>query len=74
MNWMKYRLIYFLISAAVIGTGIFAYLKWGLSLGIDFKGGALIEYKVGKDFSNQLRAEDARMSEFEKSVDNLILK
>jgi len=53
MNWMKYRLIYFLISAAVIGTGIFAYLKWGLSLGIDFKGGALIEYKVGKDFSTE---------------------
>ena len=35
---------------------------------------SLMEKKVGKDFSNQLRAEDARMSEFEKSVDNLILK
>jgi len=53
MNWMKYRLIYFLISAAVIGAGIFAYFKWGLSLGIDFKGGALIEYQVGKDFSTE---------------------
>ncbi|MBI4092211.1 MAG: hypothetical protein HY427_03345 [Candidatus Levybacteria bacterium] len=29
---------------------------------------------VSKDFSNQLRIEDARMSEFEKSVDNLLLK
>ena len=53
MNWMKYRLIYFLISAAVVGAGIFAYFKWGLSLGIDFKGGALIEYQVGKDFSTE---------------------
>ena len=50
---MKYRIVYFLISATVIGAGIFAYLKWGLSLGIDFKGGALIEYQVGKDFSTE---------------------
>ena len=53
MNWMKYRLIYFLISATVIGAGIFSYLKWGLPLGVDFKGGALIEYKVAKDFSTE---------------------
>ncbi len=53
MNWMKYRLIYFLISAAVIGAGIFAYFKWGLPLGVDFKGGAIIEYKVGRDFSTE---------------------
>ncbi|MBI2066336.1 protein translocase subunit SecF [Candidatus Woesebacteria bacterium] len=53
MNWMKYRLIYFLISAAVIGAGIFAYLKWGLPLGVDFKGGAIIEYQLGKDFSTE---------------------
>ncbi|MBI4153500.1 protein translocase subunit SecF [Candidatus Woesebacteria bacterium] len=50
---MKYRIVYFLISAVVIGAGIFAYFKWGVAPGIDFKGGAIIEYKVGKDFSTE---------------------
>jgi len=42
---MKYRLVYFLISAVVIGAGLFAYFKWGLNIGIDFKGGTIVEYK-----------------------------
>ena len=53
MNWMKYRPIYFLISALVIGAGIFGYVKWGLRLGVDFTGGAIIEYKIGKDVGTE---------------------
>jgi len=45
MNWMKYRLVYFVISATIIGAGLFAYVKWGLNIGIDFKGGTIVEYK-----------------------------
>lgn len=46
MNWMKYRLIYLLISASIIGTGTFGLLKWGISFGIDFTGGIVAQYKI----------------------------
>lgn len=46
MDWMRYRLVYLLISLSVIGSGVFAIFRWGLPLGLDFKGGALIEYKI----------------------------
>lgn len=53
INWMKYRLVYFIISGLVIGAGVFGLIKWGLKLGVDFKGGALLEYKTQKDFSTE---------------------
>ena len=53
MNWMKFRIVYFLISALVIGAGIFSYFKWGLTLGVDFKGGAIVEYRVKNEFSEE---------------------
>jgi len=46
MDWMKYRLLYFLISAVIISFGIFGLIKWGLILSIDFTGGVVAEYKL----------------------------
>ncbi len=62
IDWMKYRLVYFLISGVVILAGIFSLAKWGLKLGVDFKGGAMLEYK----FSNSISTEKA-VSEIEKN-------
>lgn len=45
INWMRYRILYFLISAIFLGAGIFSLFTWGLNLGIDFTGGVFIEYK-----------------------------
>lgn len=53
MNWFKYRLVYFLISFSLIGVGLFSLLNWGLKLGVDFKGGSLLEYRVEKEFSTE---------------------
>ena len=53
MNWMKYRLIYFLVSGIVISAGFFGLIKWGLPLGVDFRGGALLEYKIDKEISTE---------------------
>lgn len=53
MNWMKYRWVYLLISSVVIITGIFSLLTWGLNLGVDFKGGTLIEYKIENNISTE---------------------
>ena len=49
INWMKYRWLYLLISGTVILSGIFSVVKWGLPLGVEFKGGTLVEYKLDKD-------------------------
>src|SRR3972149_9287710 len=53
MNWMKYRIVYFVISVVVIGAGVFGLVKWGLLFGIDFKGGASLEYKFEKSISTE---------------------
>lgn len=55
MNFMKYRLIYLLISGLIIGAGLFGLISWGLPLGVDFKGGATIEYK----FENNISSEES---------------
>lgn len=46
MNWMKYRLLYFVISGIFLLIGIFSLFKWGLNLGIDFTGGVVTEYQL----------------------------
>ncbi|KKP47752.1 MAG: SecF protein [Candidatus Woesebacteria bacterium GW2011_GWA1_33_30] len=46
MQWMKYRLIYLIISGVFLTAGIFSLFKWGLNLGIDFTGGVVTEYKL----------------------------
>lgn len=51
---MKYRLLYLIISLTVIGSGVFGLVRWGLNLGVDFKGGSLIEYQ----FSNEISTEE----------------
>ncbi|KKR26968.1 MAG: SecF protein, partial [Microgenomates group bacterium GW2011_GWC1_39_7b] len=43
---MKYRPLFLSISTIVIIVGILSILKWGLKIGIDFKGGTLIEYRL----------------------------
>ena len=45
-NWLKYMKVYFLISAVVIGIGLYSSGTWGIPLGLDFTGGATVEYKI----------------------------
>ena len=46
MNWMKYKIFYFLVSGLFITAGVSSLLKWGLNLGIDFTGGVIAEYQL----------------------------
>lgn len=46
MNWMRFKLVYFVISAVFLGIGIFGLVNWKLNLGIDFTGGVVAEYKT----------------------------
>jgi preprotein translocase subunit SecF len=46
MKFMKYRWLFFLISALVLVPGIFSLIFFGFKPSIDFTGGALLEIKT----------------------------
>lgn len=64
MNWMKYRPLYLLLSMVMIGAGLFSLFRWGLNLGVDFKGGAMAEYKT----QNVISTEEATKKIEEKGI------
>lgn len=63
MNLMRYKLLYFIVSVAIILPGIYYLITSGLKLGIDFTGGGLLEYK----FTSQREAtSSATQNNFEQ--------
>lgn len=46
IQWMKYRLLYLVISGIFVIAGVISLFKWGLNLGIDFTGGVVTEYQL----------------------------
>lgn len=52
MNLMKFKTWYFVISLLIILPGLIFLITSGLKLGIDFTGGALLEYKFEKNVSS----------------------
>ncbi len=52
INWMKFRWLYFLISAMVIIPGLISLLMFGLKPAIDFTGGTLLEYHFNQAVSS----------------------
>lgn len=48
INFLKFRWLYFLISAIVIGVGLFSVIKWGFRYSIDFTGGSNFEFQMDK--------------------------
>ena len=53
MNWIKYRVFYFALSTLLIGVGGTSLALWGLNLGLEFKGGTLVEYKIDTEIENE---------------------
>lgn len=51
MNLMKYKIAYFVASLVIILPGLYFLITFGLKLGIDFTGGALLEYQFQKNIS-----------------------
>ena len=52
MNWLKYIKIYFILSGVLLVISITSLFLWRLKSGIDFTGGALIEYKFSKEMDD----------------------
>lgn len=48
-NLMKYKVEYFIFSSLIILPGLYFLLTSGLKLGIDFTGGALLEYRFERN-------------------------
>jgi len=45
-NWLRYTKLYFVISFIFLVSGVYAIFSWGLPLGLDFVGGAIVDYKI----------------------------
>jgi len=49
INFMKYKWLYFVVSALVIVPGLISLSTFGLKLGVDFTGGVRWELQFEKD-------------------------
>ena len=68
---MKYTKIWFGISALLIVPGIVALFTWGLRVGIDFRGGTLIELKFSQSTD---QTQPVREAVKDLALDNLIIQ
>ena len=50
---MKYKLYFFVFSLVIILPGLYYLFTSGLKLGIDFTGGAILEYKLESRVDNE---------------------
>lgn len=74
-NLMKYKGWYFVFSLLIILPGLYFLLTSGLRLGIDFTGGALLEYKFERkvpenDLKEQFSSQDIEVGQITPSSDN----
>jgi preprotein translocase subunit SecF len=53
INWMKFKWLYFFISALVIIPGLVSLFVFGLRPSIDFTGGTLLEYRFNQEINPQ---------------------
>ena len=73
MKFMRYTKFWFGLSALLIVPGLIGLATWGLKVGIDFKGGTLIELRfTGGDTSQP--AEGIRTALADSNLENLIVQ
>lgn len=49
IDFLKFKILYAVISVVVIGVGLFSIGTWGFNYSIDFVGGTNLEYQMEKD-------------------------
>lgn len=77
-NLMRYKFIYFVLSLLIILPGLFFLATSGLKLGIDFTGGALLEYKFEKsinvgDLRQQISAQGIEVGQITPASDDVYI-
>lgn len=73
MNWMKFRPLYFLLSATALTFAIYGIINFGFKYSIDFTGGSVTQYKLDKGIDknktvNFLKQNDSGNSFVELNV------
>ncbi len=79
MNLMKLKNWYFVFSLLIILPGLYFLTTNGLKLGIDFTGGALLEYKIGGEVTtdalkNLISQKGVEVEQILKSQDTYIIR
>ena len=76
---MRYKWLYFIISAAFIVPGIFSLAVWGLKPSIDFTGGSILELRImnyesrDEGLADALGEEEVELSSIQNSGENTYL-
>lgn len=65
INWIRFRVVYFAISAIVIGVGLYSIVTWGFVIGVDFAGGTVAEYRLGEGVSSEDMTKALEEANFE---------
>jgi preprotein translocase subunit SecF len=82
MNLMRYKWVYFLISAIFLVPGIISLIFFGIRPSIDFTGGTLLEYKISpkenlkpdsKSIKEALEKTNVEVSSLQVSGENIYL-
>ncbi|MBU0997943.1 protein translocase subunit SecF [Patescibacteria group bacterium] len=77
---MKYRFIYLGVSLFFLIFGAYGIIKWGFKLGVDFTGGAVVEYKFEnsvstEEINNKLSQKGFSVNSIQKAgVDNYLFR
>jgi len=66
VDFLKYKLVYFLISLLIVGSGLFSIIKWGYDFSIDFVGGTNINYQLTKDIDGKVLEESLKKNKIEE--------
>ncbi len=77
-NLKKYKVEYFIFSLLIILPGLYFLLTSGLKLGIDFTGGALLEYKFERsinpnDLRQQISSQGIEIGQISPSSDSVYI-
>ena len=78
VNFLKFRWLYFVISAIVILSGLFSIIRWGYIYSIDFVGGSNLQYQFSKQISRSgaeevLKSKNILIENLEISGKNTLL-
>ncbi len=72
MNWMRYWPLYLFISLCIVIPGMVSVYRWGLNLDIDFLGGTIVQYKLGKEVGEDKLKEIVKSVSLESSSINKV--
>lgn len=79
VHFLRYKTLYFLISAIVIGAGLLSIFTFGYRNSIDFTGGTILEYQIPKQpdlkkLSSALENQKLRIVESKLGSKTIVLK